>query len=1382
MNDRPAGDASSAPADPARRRYLALRNAVDEAVLEVDADGRLVDVADAFVELSGYDRGELRGAPLSSVLHGPTADGFGVVRSRLREPGRDVVTVEWSLRTAGGETVPTTWRFAGLESDGEFRGAIATVVASRDRLEPVDGHRIQHAASRRIAAATSLSDGLESVLRTVCERIGWEYGEAWLPMSDADRIERATVAHCGSAEFRRFGEHSSGTTFARGEGLPGRVWASGDPEWLADVSSGDDFVRSDLAEAVGLDTAFGAPVVADGHVFAVLVFATAERLPVDDHLVETVVSVGSGLGGLIARLQTEDALEHERELLERVLAASPVGIAVFEPDGSIERLNERAAAFLDLEDDEDVAAYTVGDRPMFDADDERLSFEERPVNRVFETGEPVAGRDLQLQSRDGGTRWLSVNATPIAGEDGDPEYVVSTATDVTQLKTQADRLERQRDDLRSELEDVFERITDGFYALDDEWRFTYLNEYAEAFLDRSADDLLGKQLWTEYPNPERRARFERAMETGTPITYEEYSATADAWVEANVYPSETGLSVYFRDVTERRERKRELECRTRQQRAVATLGRRALETDDLDELMAEATRLVADVLDVAYCKVLERQSDAPELIVRHGVGWDEGVVGSATVSTDERSQAGYTLVSGEPIAVDDFDHETRFSSPDLLVDHDVSSGISAIVGAVGEQWGVLGVHDVDPREFTDDDVNFVQSVASVLGSAIDRMRTETTLRRERQLTEQIVETSPVGITVVDAEGNLRFANERAEEIFGRTKRELNALAYDGTEWDERDADGEPIENRPFSRIMASGEPVFDELSSVRRPDGDRVWLSTSGAPLVDTDGTPDGVVFVIEDVTERRERERELERYETIVETISDGVFVLDEDGRFVMVNDAHVELTGYSREELLGEHASLITGEAVTAEARRLAEALAADDGRSHASLDALVHRPDGELVPAESRITVLTDDDGELRGRIGVARDISDRVERERQLERQREQLAALNELNGVVREATDAIIEQSTREQIEQIVCERLADSDSYLFAWIGAVDRGTDTVRPRAQAGTTSLLEDVTIPLDPTDGDTGPTSTAVQNREIQTTQNVLAEAPYEPWRERVEADDVQSAAAIPIVHEETLYGVLSVYADRPNAFTKDERTVVGQLGELVGHAIAAVERKRALLSDDVIELEILVRDFFESMDVDCRDRIDFDRTVSVGDSEYLVYGTTSEAGLRTLEELVDRRPHWETATVIADRFGDVTFELRMSESPLLSALSPYGGSRGRLAIDDGTLWMTAHVPQGSDVRQVIDSIRDVYPGAEAIARRQASTTSSSSRGIRRAWAEELTDRQRASLETAYYAGFFEWPRHSSGEDIADSLGIAPPTFHQHVRAAERKLFDALFDESG
>ena len=1202
------------------------------------------------------------------------------------------------------------------------------------------------------------------------------------------------------------------------------------------------------------------------------------------------------------RREYEQALERERETVDQVLETSPVGIAVFDPAGSIVRANDRMGELLDPEDS--MEEYALGDQELFDPGGRELPFDRRPVGRVLDTGERVFGQEIRVETGDG-PRWLSVNAAPITDDTDEIDCVVATATDITPVHSRARKLERQRDELEGELEDVFDRMTDGFFAVDDEWRFTYVNAHAEELLDSTAEALLGEVIWEAFPDTTDstfEAAYRNAMRTQEPVVFEEYYPPLDAWFEVRAHPSESGLSVHFADVTDRKARERELarferaveasghaiymtdangriiyvnpafeeitgyradevigetpsvlqsgehdeayyeelwetvlagevweeeivdrrkngeryyaeqtiapvrdddgeidrfvavqtdvterkerertleeserryralaenlpdgfvtlfdedqRCtlaagqafdvlpfspadlegsapwvvyddavskslesaceaplrgeertieiqyagkewlvrtvpirdesgavfagmaiqldvterkrirrslrrRATQQRVVADLGQLALETDDLDRLMAEATRRVADTLGTDYCKVLDLGDDAEELLLRQGVGWRDGIVGSATVDANENSQAGYTLQTEEPVVVEDLETETRFSGPDLLTSHDVVSGISVVIGSFEEPWGILGTHDTDSKSFTAEDVNFVQSVANVLGTAIDRQEALEELERERQLTAQIVETSPVGITVVDSDGALRFANDRAEELFDRPESKLNALTYDDPEWEELDVDGTPIEDgdRPFDRIMATGEPVFDHVSSLQRGDDERIWTSVSGAPLFDGD-EPRAAVFAIEDVTERR-------RYE---------------------------------------------------------------------------------------------------------------------RRLERQRAEVAALNELHGVVQGITDAIIEQPTRDRIESIVCERLAASDSYRFAWIGEVDAETQEMTMRHEAGVEGYLDDVTISVDPDDERSdGPTGRAVKTRTVQTTQNVRTDTRYEPWRDRAAEYGFRSSAAIPIVYEDTLYGVLSVYAERSNAFTGGERTVIGQLGEIVGHAIASVERRRALTSDEIIELEIRIQDVFETMgvDVETDERITINRLVPLDDGSYLEYGTTSEAGFETIEKLLDAYPHWRAVSVIEENFGEVSFEIELSEAPIIALTAAHGGSIVEAVLERDDLSMTVHLPPQASVRSLIESLQTEFPTAEVLARRQKERSETS---LQQVWGEELTDRQRTALETAFFAGFFEWPRSSSGEDVAETLDISASTFHHHVREAERKLFGALFDEFG
>ncbi|SFB85575.1 HTH DNA binding domain-containing protein [Halobiforma haloterrestris] len=420
-----------------------------------------------------------------------------------------------------------------------------------------------------------------------------------------------------------------------------------------------------------------------------------------------------------------------------------------------------------------------------------------------------------------------------------------------------------------------------------------------------------------------------------------------------------------------------------------------------------------------------------------------------------------------------------------------------------------------------------------------------------------------------------------------------------------------------------------------------------------------------------------------------------------------------------------------------------------------------------------------------MGDRTEVDGERKRKRRIERHREQLVALNNLNGIVQDVTEAIIERSTREEIERILCERLAAAESYEFAWVGDVDVGSQTVNVRAEAGTDDYLEEVTISTDPDDehGE-GPTGRALRTGTLQTTQDIQNDPRYEPWRDVAERYGFRSSAAIPIVHEETVYGVLNVYADRPRAFEGDEGAVISQLGEIVGHAIVAAERKQALMADEVVELEFRIHDVYEALAVgtaDGADRSDgfvaLEHTLPIEDEEYLVYGTAATESTERLRGLVAELPHWTDVTFRAEDDGTVPFELRLSEPPVLSAVASVGGSVERAVFEDGDFRMTLHLSPSVEVRTVIDAVQSTYPTAEMVARRQITRDENEPERTRRAVTTELTDRQRTVLEAAYHAGLFEWPRSATGEEVADSLEIAAPTFHQHLRKAQGKVFDAL-----
>jgi len=176
-----------------------------------------------------------------------------------------------------------------------------------------------------------------------------------------------------------------------------------------------------------------------------------------------------------------------------------------------------------------------------------------------------------------------------------------------------------------------------------------------------------------------------------------------------------------RDVTERLRVNREVRVRARQQETLARLGERALTDSDLQKFFNEVVTTVGDILDVELVKILELLPGDADLLLRAGIGWNAGLVGTAHISTGRDTEAGYTLASGRPVIIEDLASETRFSGAALLYDHGAVSGLATpIAGRDGRAYGVLTAHTRKRRKFHDYDVSFLASVANVVAGAIQR--------------------------------------------------------------------------------------------------------------------------------------------------------------------------------------------------------------------------------------------------------------------------------------------------------------------------------------------------------------------------------------------------------------------------------------------------------------------------------------------------------------------------------------------------------------------------------------------------------------------------------------------------------------------------------------
>jgi PAS domain S-box-containing protein len=226
-----------------------------------------------------------------------------------------------------------------------------------------------------------------------------------------------------------------------------------------------------------------------------------------------------------------------------------------------------------------------------------------------------------------------------------------------------------------------------------------------------------------------------------------------------------------------------------------------------------------------------------------------------SVEPGEGSQAGYTLLTGQPVIVGDMELERRFKVPGVIRAHDIVSGMSVVIGGDDAPYGVLGALTTRRRVFTHDDIHFLQSVAHVLASTIKRTRVEEELIRSRNQLSVILQSVADGITVQDPSGRLVYANEAAARLigFGTVDSLIGASSKELiSAFELCDASGNPIpvEELPGRKAVREGERSEAVIRFRSTKGGDECWSTVRASPVKDDHGNVVLVVNVFQDITQ----------------------------------------------------------------------------------------------------------------------------------------------------------------------------------------------------------------------------------------------------------------------------------------------------------------------------------------------------------------------------------------------------------------------------------------------------------------------------------------------------------------------------------------------------
>ncbi|MBC7600943.1 MAG: PAS domain S-box protein, partial [Polaromonas sp.] len=499
--------------------------------------------------------------------------------------------------------------------------------------------------------------------------------------------------------------------------------------------------------------------------------------------------------------------------------------------------------------------------------------------------------------------------------------------DVTERRAAEAAIQASEERVRA----ILESMTDGFFALDRDWRITYINAAGERFLDRTPGDLIGKVLWEEFPGTvgsEFERVYRRVVAGQVAESFTAHYPNFDSWYEATVYPAPEGLSVYFRDVT-------------KQKHITDLLGaseerrRLALDAAELGTWNFEPSSLAVQT-DARFRAIFGTTEECPDYFQLFAIIHPDD---EATVR--EALGAATQLEDPTPYAM-----EYRVVHPDGSLRWVSAKGRSSFDGAGST------------RRLT--------SCDGTVADITDRKRGEDALRASENRTRTILESITDGFFALDCDWRYTYMNAAGERSIDCTPGYLIGKCL----WDEYPGTIGSEFERFYRRVAASR---ISESLTAHYPDLDR-WYEVTAYPA------PEGLSVYFRDVTERRQIEQERQQFAALVDASSDFIGVAGLDQRGVYVNRAGQEMSGLEP----GQVASIsVLDFFPESERDRVIGLIADSEGEDHLVVDTwFQHLQTGELIPVSWSFLRLRDTSGNLSGYATVTRDLTERNRAETQL----------------------------------------------------------------------------------------------------------------------------------------------------------------------------------------------------------------------------------------------------------------------------------------------------------------------------------------------------------------------------------------------------------------
>ncbi len=935
-------------------RYRRLVEYSPDAIL-IHCDGEIVFANSAAARLLGANGpSDLIGMPAIQVV--PEEDR-ALIHQRMHK------VIEQGVATPYIDE--RVLRFDGTRVDVEalgmpfpYKGRTAVQVIFRDISERKRHQQeisLLFTLTSTIAQAHDFQSALMTALRTLGASFGWAYGESWIPSADGNSLEPGPVWQCESPALKEYAEASQEITFAAGEGLPGRVWSSGRPEWVADlaVHPKTAYPRVALVQKAGLKAAFAVPIVTEGQALAVLSFKAFDRREQDERVVGIVSAVAAHLGSLLQRKQAEQKLRESEERFRDFAESSS--------DWFWEQDENLRFTFLSSEIYEKTGlppAYFLG-KTRREVVQMGLTEEQWQQHQAdLDARRPF--RDFQFQrfGPDETVHYISISGTPVFDEDGAFKGYRGTGRDITPEVETRQRAERAEARLR----EAIENMPASFILFDPLNRLVLCNSITKNFLPEITDLLVpGTDVKNLF-----RARLERQMPEKSPAEIEEMV--------------QTRLETFGNSGPPHQERHPDGRWSQVFERLTAEGGTVCIRTDitelkSREEALRRSEERFRHFAESASDWLWEQDENLRFTYLSPEVAEKSGLPAEAHIGKTRREVVG-DGASEEQWRQHQADLEARRPFRDFQFKRVNPTGKVHVISVSGtpafDDTGAFKGYRGTARDITEQ-VEAWQRVEQAEARLIDA-----------------IESVSEGVSLYDADDRLVLCNRRYREIHmmsadalipGAKYGDLLLIAIHRSEYPDAFEKGEDWFVARMLANRKAARPVEQKMSNGR-------WIVIDERPMRDG-----GTVCLHRDITEMKRREvavRESEeRLHGIMNNVADGIIAVQADGNIEAFNPAAERIFGYSAEEVVGKNVSLLLPEPFDAEEARLHRypPMSQKPHTAPRTREIVAVRKDGSSFPLELSI-------GKTRiGRkpilIGVMRDITERRTAEAEHQRLQQEL---------------------------------------------------------------------------------------------------------------------------------------------------------------------------------------------------------------------------------------------------------------------------------------------------------------------------------------------------------------------------------------------------------